>query len=193
MRTGIVIVAGGEARRLPGKLERDAGGAPLIVRVYRNLCGEFPVAISARASFSADVDAALRCPVVVDRWADRGPLGGIMSAFGALRYERIFAVAADLPDVTLDVLHALANAWEPGDEAAVPEHGGLLEPLAALYDRAAFMREGWKAMAGRAYALHRVLEGLQTRKVRLPHGFFANINTPADLARIGDRTSKGQS
>ena len=193
MQTGIVIVGGGEARRLSGKLERDAGGAPLILRVYGNVRGVFPVTVSARASFSPEVDAALRCPVVVDRWPDRGPLGGMMSTFGTLRYERIFTVAADAPDVTLDVLHALVRAWEPGDEAAVPEHGGSLEPLAALYDRAAFMREGWKAMAGGTYALHRVLEGLRARTVPLPERFFTNINTAADLARIGSRTSKGQS
>ena len=34
---GVIVLAGGEATRLPGKLFLDAGDLPLLVRVYRNV------------------------------------------------------------------------------------------------------------------------------------------------------------
>ena len=36
----VVILAGGEATRLPGKLALDVGDVPLLVRVYRNVSPE---------------------------------------------------------------------------------------------------------------------------------------------------------
>lgn len=187
----VVIVAGGEATRLPGKLERRIAGTPLLLHVYRNLRGAYPVFISARASFQAAIDEELECPVLVDRWPGRGPLGGLLTACGVIRERKIFAAAADAPALSLDVLHALEREWKPGDEAVVAEHDGRMEPLAALYDRAALMREGWPQMQSGKYSLHGVLGRMAVRPVCLPPAYFLNVNTAADLERIGAATSKG--
>ena len=76
--TGVVILAGGEATRLPGKLELDAGGLPLIVRVLQNVRAAGPVYVSANRSFPPEIDMALHCPIVVDRHPGRGPLSGLL-------------------------------------------------------------------------------------------------------------------
>lgn len=187
----IVIAAGGDARRLPGKLERSIGGTPLLAVVYGNMRGGYPVRISARATFARDLDERLDCPIVIDRWEGRGPLGGLLTTFGAIDSARVFVVAGDAPAVTREVIATLAAAWQPGDEAAVPEHDGQIEPLAALYDRLAFLRVGWAAMERGEYALHAVAGRMRARHVLLSRHFFENVNTAADLARIAARTSKG--
>lgn len=180
----VVILAGGRATRFPGKLEAPIDGEPLLARVYRHLREAAPVTIAGRGTFSPGLDAMLDCPIVVDRWPGRGPLGGLLSAALELRADRIFAVAGDSPLVTRNVLGALLAAWQDGDEAAVPEHDGRLEPLAALYDRDALVREGWEAMRGTDASMHAALGRMRVRSVALDASFFLNVNTADDAARI---------
>jgi molybdopterin-guanine dinucleotide biosynthesis protein A len=180
----VVILAGGQAARFPGKLEARLNGRPLLARVHANLRDAAPVVIAGRDTFSPDLDSLLDCPIVVDRWPGRGPLAGLLSACTQIRTPLVFAVAGDAPRVDRRVLDALLAARHDGDEAVVPEHDGSLEPLAALYDRAALEREAWSALDGRA-SMFALLERLRVRTVALDAHFFANINTAADLAMEG--------
>jgi len=180
----VVILAGGEASRLPGKLERPVDGTPLLLQVYRNVRGRWPVYVSGRGSFSPDIDAELDCPVIVDRWTRRGPLGGLMSVLTEVNAGRVFVAAGDAPRLTTEVFDRLAAAWRAGDEAVVPEHDGLLEPLAAFYDRAAVLREGAIVLSTRKPSMHALLERLRVRRISLPAHWFLNINTAADIAAM---------
>jgi molybdopterin-guanine dinucleotide biosynthesis protein A len=178
----VVLLAGGEASRLPGKLERADLGDPLIVRAYDRFAPHFPVVISANTTFAPDIDARLDCPIVADRWSKRGPLAGILSAFAAVRTPLACVVAADLPHADADLARALLDAFEDGDDAVVPAHAGGIEPLCALYDRRTFERAALPVLHGSA-AVRDVLAGLRVRTLALDPKRFANINTHADWAR----------
>jgi molybdenum cofactor guanylyltransferase len=184
----IVILAGGRATRFPGKLETAIAGAPLLARVYDNVRAAGPVTIAGRGGFSPELEAMLDCPVVVDRWPDRGPLGGLLSAAYEIDARRIFAVAGDAPFVDARVLDALRAQWVEGDEAAVPVHGDRFEPLAALYDRAALVREGWRCLQRGDLSMRALLARLRTRRVPLDAEFFINVNTPNDLPGLQETT-----
>jgi molybdopterin-guanine dinucleotide biosynthesis protein A len=184
----IVILAGGRATRFPGKLEAVLDGEPLLARVYHHLRDVAPTMIAGRDTFSGDLDALLDCPIVVDRWPNRGPLGGLLSAAHETTATRIFAVAGDAPLVTVEIVNVLVAAWEAGDEAVVPEHDGQLEPLAALYDREALMREAWECLHGEDLSMHALLARLRTRRVACDAAMFANVNTSADLAQFAERS-----
>jgi molybdopterin-guanine dinucleotide biosynthesis protein A len=179
----VAILAGGQASRLPGKLELDAGGVPLLVRVYRRLREAGPVYIAAAGSFPPAIDEALDCPIVVDRFPGRGPLGGLASVFEAIREPQVFAAAGDMPFVSAQTVRELARAWEPGVEAVVPVNAeGYLEPLCALYDRLAFLSAASGAFSGRSSgSVRRFVESLKAKRVRLSdERAFANVNTPED-------------
>jgi molybdopterin-guanine dinucleotide biosynthesis protein A len=182
----IVILAGGRATRFPGKLEAPIDGEPLLARVYRHVRDIAPTMIAGRDTFSDTLDAVLDCPIVVDRWPDRGPLGGLLSAAYATGARRIFALAGDAPRVSGEIVYALVAARQDRDEAVVPEHDGRLEPLAALYDREALLREGWQCLQGEDRSMHALLARLLVRRVPLDAQPFANINTSADLAFLAE-------
>jgi molybdopterin-guanine dinucleotide biosynthesis protein A len=182
--TGVVILAGGEASRLPGKLELDAGGVPLIVRVYRNVRAAGPVYISAKGSFGVEIDRALECPIVVDRWPQRGPLAALYHVLGYVREPRVFVVAADAPFVDASLAAELLAHWEPDAQAVVPVNGqGRLEPLCALYDRLALLEAARSVLSHGSGGVAAAVERLAAKRVRLSNErVFANVNTAADTA-----------
>lgn len=177
----MVILAGGEARRFPGKLESDAGGVPLLLRVYRNVRSIGPVYVSANAPFGREVARELDCAIVPDREPGRGPLGGLISTFESIPQPLCFTLAGDAPFVDRSVFDRLLAAWEPQLEAAVAERGGRIEPLCALYAREAFLREGRRELAAGSGAVRAVVERLAHRRVSFPdERALAGINTIAD-------------
>jgi molybdopterin-guanine dinucleotide biosynthesis protein A len=179
-----VVLAGGRATRLPGKLEMDAGGEPLLARVYHNLRDAAPIVVAGAGSFGPELDALLECPLIVDRWPGRGPLAGLLSAALELDTPWIFAVAGDAPHVSPAVLDALLDAREPNDEAIVAEHHGSLEPLGSLYLREALEREAHDVLHEQNGSMHALLDRLRARPVPLAADFFLNVNTVADLERL---------
>ncbi len=190
-RYGVLILAGGEATRLPGKLALLLDGVPLIVRVYRNFAGPVSreIVVSAKATFAPELDASLPVPVVIDRVARRGPLGGIVSALGTMRSRYVFVVAGDAPYVDAALADALASAMRGGDEAVVPIHDtDVVEPLAALYERAALARVGFESLRNDNASVRALGDRLRTRNVRCDARTFANANTDAELDAMRRRT-----
>lgn len=188
---GVVILAGGEATRLPNKLALAAGDVPMLVRVYRNVSRGRTTYISCKGSFSPELDALLDCPMVVDRYERRGPLCGLLSTMEAMSTPLVFAVAGDAPFVDAEFIDRLAFVRQSDDEAVVPVHERegrkQLEPLAALYDRVAFLREGGKMLLASDGSLHGVLTHLRVRRFPVASEdarIFANVNTPADYEAV---------
>ena len=184
-----IVLAGGEATRFPGKLFKDAGDLPLIVRVYRNVSEGRATLISCKGALPYEIDLLIDAPAVVDRWPMRGPLSGLLSTIGEARTPWVFAAAGDAPFIDAALIDRLEACIEPGDEAIVPrrmrEGEEQLEPLAALYHCDAFMREGLPVLLGGRGSLRAVIERLQTRYVEMEEAderIFANINTPDDYA-----------
>ena len=195
---GVLILAGGEATRLPNKLGLAIGGTPLLVRVYRNVSKGRTTFVSCKGTFPPEIDAELACPMIVDRWPVRGPLAGMLSAMAEMPTPLVFAVAGDAPFVDAALIDRLADAWQEGDEAVVPVHptarGETLEPLAALYDREAFLREGTPVLDGGDASLLGTIARLRARKLPFTTAeatIFANVNTPDDYAATLARTATG--
>lgn len=176
----ILLLAGGNATRFPGKLEQQVNGEPMILRLCRRLReAPWPLYVAGKGSFAPALDAAIEAPLIVDRRPGRGPLAALHAASAAITSRWIFAVAADMPQLEIDVLQRLLAARRAGDEAIVPEHDGRTEPLAALYDRRAILREG--------FALQRMQDlvaRLAARLVPLDGKYFFNVNRASDLATM---------
>jgi molybdopterin-guanine dinucleotide biosynthesis protein A len=182
--TAVVLLAGGEARRFPGKLEYAVDGRPMLARCYDCVrAAGWPVYIASKGSFSRELEEQLNAPVLIDRRPREGPLRALLSACALIRAERVFAVAADQPHLETRVLVQIAAAWQPGDEAAVPAHAGGIEPLAALYARRALLREGFELRTSGRFAMRDVLDRLATRFVPFEARYFQNVNRIEDLER----------
>lgn len=180
--TAVVLMAGGRARRFPGKLEHPIDGRPMLARCYDGArAAGWPVYVAAASSFSSDLDAYLDAPLLIDRRPGSGPLSAFLCACAVIRAQRIFAVAADQPRLDARVLLWLEAAWRRSDEAVVPQHEGTIEPLAALYSRQAVLREGFELRRTGRSAMRDVVERIEARFIELDAHYFHNVNRIEDV------------
>jgi molybdopterin-guanine dinucleotide biosynthesis protein A len=185
----VAILAGGEATRLPGKLALDAGGLPMLARVYRNVSGPYPTYLSCNAPLGEELAQHIAAPLIADRWSRRGPLAGMLSVMTAIVEPWLFVVAGDLPFIDRTIVERLARERSAEVDAIVCRHGAgdqnAIEPLVAIYAREAFLREGLPLLAAGHGSPRPVIEQLRTVYVDLDDDvWFTNVNTRGDYERI---------
>ena len=179
----VVILAGGEARRMGGdKPLRILAGRTLLDRaVERAMRWSDDVSIAARSE-SQVTGTAL--PVMIDPPDLLGPLAGLASAREAGR-PLVLTISCDMPFLPDDLPRLLAVAL-PGHAAALAASGGRVHPVCGLWrvealghlDR--YLATGRRSVLGFAESIgYAVVEGDSEA--------FVNVNTPADLFRAEAR------
>lgn len=190
-RTTIVLLAGGSATRLPGKLSLPIEGEPMLVRVYRRLVdGRRPCVVSARGPLDPSLAATIDAPVIFDDLADTGPLGAIVTVASTLTTPLFFAAAGDLPDLDASFIDDLEKAYDlaarSGEtpEAVVPAWpNGDIEPLAALYATSAAAAAGSMALASGRRRVSAMIDSLRVLRFDVrpqDEARLANVNTRPD-------------
>lgn len=196
-RTTVVLLAGGLATRLPGKLYLPVGGEAMLVRLHRRLAeGGRPCIVSARGPLRPDVSARLACTVVFDDYPDGGPLGGLASAAARVATPLLFAAGGDVVNLDAAFVDRLEREYDAADrcaggvDAVLPTWpDGKVEPLAALYAKEAFLRGARAALAAGRKRVTAALEGLRIRPYTVrpeDEALLANVNTPQDYERLRD-------
>jgi len=128
-------------------------------------------------------------PVVVDRIAGAGALGGLYTALVAAPTQQIIVMACDMPFLTAPFLVHLA-ARGAGVDAAIPRDDRGWHPLSAAWARSAAPQLRARIDAGALRIVDAIAE-LEVREIGPaelapfdPEGrLLVNINTPDDYAR----------
>lgn len=180
-----LILAGGDSRRMgQDKAALLLDGMSLLDHVTATMQQSFPnVIVSVRQPREG-----IELPQVCDEQMDAGPLAGLVAGMAQMDTPWVYAVACDMPFVTVDVVRGLA-ALRGQHQAVVPVIGGHLQPLAAFYAASALetMRT---SLASGDRSLRGVLRRLDVREVSeaelrvfdpLLRSFF-DLDTPQDLA-----------
>jgi molybdopterin-guanine dinucleotide biosynthesis protein A len=131
--TGIIL-AGGRNTRI-GKekaLLRLEGGQPLIVRIIEILKPLFREMLLIANRREAYRDCGL--PVVEDLVKRKGPLGGIFTGLTHSTSEYNFVMGCDMPFVEPRLI-AYMMETAIGSDVVIPEIGGEVEPLFAVYSK----------------------------------------------------------
>ncbi|MBK9175131.1 MAG: molybdenum cofactor guanylyltransferase [Flavobacteriales bacterium] len=125
--------------------------------------------------------------VIADEWPGKGPLGGIATAMRYASNDKLLVIACDMPHLNARLFDLIKTNLGQFTDAVVPRHDGLIEPLAAAYNRSAqpsFRRCVELDVLKMSDALSQVrtsyMEVLPGRD-GWPAGLFRNINSPTDL------------
>lgn len=198
--TGAVVLAGGASSRMGrSKAHLAWDGRPLLERVVAAV-GEAVDHVVVVGAVGQDLPTLPEAVGLArDALPGRGPLQGMLAGLGALEGR---AGVAYVTAVDAALLHPLFVArvlacLRPGDDAAVPVVAGRSHPLAAAY-RVEVARHVEALLADDVLRVHALLERLAVRRLDAPAlladpglaradprlASLANLNTPADLARM---------
>jgi len=185
-RAGFVLAGGASSRMGCNKALLPYGGATLIEHVAAQ------VAAAAGSVFLVgppEEYAHLPYLVVPDFFRRCGPLAGLHAGLVASPAEWNLVVACDMPAVTADFLGSLLEAADSVEaDALVPVWPcGWLEPLCAVYRRELAVPLG-EALQRGVRQLVQALAGLRLARWPITEpGYFANLNTPKEKARLSRR------
>jgi molybdopterin-guanine dinucleotide biosynthesis protein A len=170
--TGVLLVGGASTRFGSPKAQARLGGRTLAEIGWEQLtfCDE-RIAVG-----KSDDHLDLPFPLLDDGTDTRAPIAGVVAALRAAENDICVVLPVDTPLVGPRELVALVEACA---DAAVPQTG----PLPGAYRRSALpVLE--RRLAARELALHRALDELDARVVRITPALLVNVNTPDDLARL---------
>jgi molybdopterin-guanine dinucleotide biosynthesis protein A len=118
-------------------------------------------------------DEELPFPVLADGVEERAAIHGLAAGLRAAPTDLCVVLPLDVPRMTAEALHALADACR---DAAVPQTG----PLPGAYRRTAL-----PALERGELSIRRALAELDVAVVELDPALLANVNTPDDLRGLG--------
>jgi molybdopterin-guanine dinucleotide biosynthesis protein A len=186
----ICVQAGGESRRMgQDKALMPFFGRPLIQRVVDRLS---PIADELIVTTNNPNDYRfLGLPLFPDLKPGRGALGGLYTALASANVEAVAVVACDMPFASAALIEAASRllAQEEAD-VVIPDSGGGLEPLHAVYRRetclpaieSAIEADKWRLISWFPEVKVRTLQPDEI-KVYDPSGLaFWNLNTPEEFA-----------
>jgi molybdopterin-guanine dinucleotide biosynthesis protein A len=168
-----VLLVGGASRRfgapkalieLDGETLADRGR-----RVLGEACDEVLV---------VGKSGELPLPVIDDGSHVRAPIAGVVAGLRAARHEIVVFLPVDCPRITPEVLRALGQACR---DAAVPQTG----PLPGAWARTALPLLESRLATG-PLALVAAYDDLDVVTVQVDPALVADVDTPADLARLTD-------
>lgn len=192
---GVVVLAAGASRRMPGpsKLLRDVAGEPIVVRAVRAAidAGVGPVLVvteedaeEVRAVLPSDVRG-----VRVD-WGDEGMAASLRAGMAELPdgLDAVFVALGDMPFVRPGDYRALASAWTRGAIVAPTFDGRRGHPVLWSIDHAPELARIEGDRGGRALlAAH----AAAVREVPVDHdGVILDIDLPEDLDRARRRNGR---
>ncbi len=187
--TGVVLAGGRSSRYGKNKALVKFEGVPLIERVVHVLNGVFHRVMII--TNTPEEYAYLEIPMAADIIKELGPLGGIYTGLRAIADPKGFFVACDMPFLNPGLIRYMVGLQDDYD-VVVPKISWKLEALHGLYDRRCCNRIEALIASG-IYQVFRFFSEVSVRFVNEVEvrrwdpelTSFLNINTPAELARLG--------
>lgn len=127
----------------------------------------------------------LGIPVLADRAAGFGPLGGLWTLLGWTQADWNLVVACDIPLVETGFLTQLTERAEiSARRLVVPLTSQGLQPLCAVYHRSLFV-EADRAIQHKSLRMIEFIEKAQAEIWNVAHtGIGRNVNTPEEWAQM---------
>ncbi|APV43776.1 molybdopterin-guanine dinucleotide biosynthesis protein A [Dehalogenimonas formicexedens] len=192
MNISCIILAGGKGLRLGSdKALEKVNSRTLIqhsVSVLQGLGNEI-IVVTAPGKTQLGLEDYPAVRIVEDSASGKGPLMGIYAGLSASTSDLNLVVACDMPFLNPELIKYMVSVSD-GYDAVIPRIGAMLEPLHAVYRRAA--KDAAAELIGQGmYSLRQLLAKVRVKYIEeqeidsLDPGrlSFFNINFPEDLTK----------
>jgi len=190
-------LAGGENSRFSGKNKAlvSIGGKRILDRIYEVFTILFDKIILVTNDplqyMEWDFD------IVTDIFPVRSSLTGIHTGLFYITTPYAFFVACDIPFIKKELIGILLDNVEPGIDIVIPETSKGVEPLCSVYSKRCF-KPIEEQLEKKSLKIQRVFQKVRVKKISEDIlrtidpdlVSFSNINTPDDLARAKQATTK---
>ena len=126
---------------------------------------------------------ALNHNVVLDSPRAQGPMAGVIAALEDCETDICFVTAADLPDLTAEIIRSLVSHYRDQQYLGLIEKNGL-QPLCGIYHKSS-LDVFYHCAQNDKFCMAEALKSLDHSGIALPAGRWRNINCPEDLV-VGD-------
>lgn len=187
MKYGVVILAGGQSRRMGrDKSQLKIDGVRFLDKLAEELRGFGELIIS--------VDDKKRhpqvCyPMVDDRYPGCGPMSGLFSALWECTSDALIVVPCDVPLFSQRIAKGLCAALEKETDAVIVQtKDGRIHPLCGIY-RKRCIKEIERCLNSQNYKIQNMLKGLRIKLYEAGEESWrlANVNTPEEFERLFGR------
>ncbi|UCD94391.1 MAG: molybdenum cofactor guanylyltransferase [Candidatus Zixiibacteriota bacterium] len=172
------VLAGGSSRRMnTDKLFLKIGGKSLLERTIATCeaCFEQVKLVAGQsAKFSS-----LGYTVVLDSPRAGGPMAGVIAALEDCDTDSCFVTAADLVDLSAEVIYSLVSRYRGQQYLGLIETDGL-QPLCGIYHKSS-LQAFYRCAQNNEFCMDASMKALNHNGVVLPPGQWRNINCPKDL------------
>jgi len=193
----ICVQAGGESRRMgQDKALMHFLGRPLIQRVVERLA---PIADEVIVTTNHPEDYRfLSLPLFPDLKPGRGALGGLYTALSSATGESVAVVACDMPFASIALIEAANRLLVEGEaDVVIPDSGGGLEPMHAVYRRetclpaieSAIAADKWRLISWFPQVKVLILQPDEVKRYDPTGLAFWNLNTPEEFVEA-EETAK---
>ncbi|MBI1197931.1 MAG: NTP transferase domain-containing protein [Phenylobacterium sp.] len=194
MAARVVILAGGEGRRMGGDKPGRAYGATTLLGRAVELAWTWSSDVAVAVRAPAQAPAGLGIELLLDRTDLEGPIAGLAAALADARDRRhglLLTLPCDAPHLPSDLFERLQESLRSDQLCAVAVSGGRRHPTCALWrPHALDVLAGYLATGRRS--LNGFADACAAAEVAWPvdpADPFANANTPQELARLQPRAA----
>ena len=121
--------------------------------------------------------------LVVDKFKEIGPIGGIYSALKETTLDEALIVAGDMPFLNKEILNFLGN-YKFNEDVLVPVTNGKVQPLCSIYKKKV-LETILKMIEEKDYKLKNLLNRLNVKYIDIENvENFSNINTVYEYEKI---------
>lgn len=187
---GIVLAGGKSSRFGSDKALARCGGMTLLEHAVNVLTG-LQLDPAVIASSGKDY-AFLKCTVHNDIVREKGPIGGLLTAFSVCPGQDLLVLTCDMPFVTGSVLSRLVRAYDARRSPTFFRSHEIHRPFPGIYPSSCKRAAQLALSSGRLSLKYflATLPNLKTISEPDDRRCFINMNTPEDLPAAPSQFSK---
>ena len=179
--TGVLFAGGKSSRMGKNKAFLEKEGVSLAERSLAVLDSVFEEVLVS--SNSPELFERFGVPVIEDIFPDKGPMGGLYSVLKLAKYDYVFIMACDMPNVSSEGIQFLIDKIG-NEDIVVPSVLGRLHPLHAFYHKR-ITEEVENRLMKERLKIAELIENCNAKIVQgMSNEILVNANTPEEWAMI---------